>query len=62
MHIDWFFIINDLQRAGIPHEKAAEKVGVTRRTIGSWQSGITEPRYSQGSMLLELHRSVIRTT
>jgi DNA-binding XRE family transcriptional regulator len=60
--IDWFRVITDLQRAGMTHGQQAKEVGVSRRTIANWQQGLCEPSYSRGAGLLEIHRSVARST
>jgi len=62
VRIDWFRIITDLQQAGMTHGQQAKEVGVTRRTITNWRNCICEPPYSRGAALLEVHRSVIRST
>lgn len=62
MTVDWFRVITDLQRASMPHAQIAKEVGVCRMTISNWQQQITEPSYSRGVALLDLHRSVIKST
>jgi len=60
--VDWFRVITQLQRAGMDHGQQARELGVSRRTIGNWQQAICEPSHSKGEALLEIYRSVIRST
>lgn len=60
--VDWFRVIADLQRAGMPHAQIAKEVDVSRPTIINWQSGITEPKFSKGTKLLGVYRSVVGST
>lgn len=60
--VDWFRVIADLQRAGMPHAQIAKEVDVSRMTISNWQVGITEPKYSKGAKLLMVYRSVVGST
>lgn len=60
--IDWFRVITDLQRASMPHAQIAKELGVSRPTIINWQQQISEPRYRHGAALLDLHRSVVKST
>lgn len=62
MIVDWFRVIADLQRAGLDHGQLGRELDVSRRTIGHWQCGIHEPRYSKGVALLEIYRSVVKST
>ena len=60
--VDWFRVIADLQRAGMPHAQIAKEVDVSRMTISNWQVGITEPKYPKGAPLLMVYRSVVGST
>lgn len=60
--VDWFSVINRLQREGLDHGQLAKEVGVTRRTIGNWANQVCEPPHSRGEMLLDILRSVVRST
>jgi hypothetical protein len=60
--VDWFRVICDLQKVGFTHEQIGRDVGVSRRMVGYWRDGYSEPLYSNGSALLALHSSVIKST
>ena len=60
--VDWFQLIMGLQRLGFSHHQIGLEIGVTRRTVGNWQTGYTEPRYSDGSKLICLYRTVKGST
>lgn len=49
--IDWFQVINEISRAGLPMQSIAESIGVARTTLIGWKQG-AEPRHSEGDRLL----------
>lgn len=60
--VDWFRVIVQLQRAGLSQRQIAKEIEVSPRTIRNYQQAICEPSYSKGAALLEIHKSVIRST
>lgn len=59
--VDWFKVISDLQRHGFTHEQIGKDVGVSRRMVGYWRDGYSEPLYSHGAALVCLYRTVIES-
>jgi hypothetical protein len=51
--IDWFQIVVDLGRAGLPTRSVAGQIGVPKATILGWKQG-AEPKHADGERLLEL--------
>lgn len=60
--VDWFMVINRLQREGMDHIQLAKELDVSRRTIYNWANRVCEPAHSKGEALLDIHRSVIKST
>lgn len=55
--IDWFQVINEISRAGIPMQAISESIGVARTTLIGWKQG-AEPRHSEGDRLLTFWTNV----
>lgn len=51
--IDWFRVLVDLNRAGLPTSALEQQLGIPRTTILGWKQG-AEPRYADGESLLDL--------
>lgn len=51
--IDWFRLIDDLARAGVPVSSVAQHMNAPRSTILGWKQG-AEPKYRDGELLLDL--------
>lgn len=56
--VEWPEILLDLRRHGFGVVRVAEALNLPRQTVQSWQDG-TEPRYTNGLMLVRLYLSVI---
>lgn len=52
--VDWFKILTELKGAGISNAEVARRLKVPATTVNSWRYG-TEPNYSDGYRLIELH-------
>ena len=61
MPVDWFQVIIDCNRAGMTCTQISVECQVSIQTICNWRDGYTEPSYSNGTQLLEIHRSVLRS-
>lgn len=55
--IDWFQVITEISRAGLPMHAIAESIGVARTTLIGWKQG-AEPRHSEGDRLLRFWTKV----
>lgn len=62
MPVDWYRVITELNEARMSYRQIARECHVTYQTIGNWRWGVTEPTYSKGERLLEIHRTVIPST
>ena len=63
MTVDWFRVISNLTKHGMSHAQQAIEVGVERRTLDYWANRQhTEPPYSKGVILLEVHEIVTGST
>ncbi|QDY47289.1 hypothetical protein DUW70_01420 [Stenotrophomonas maltophilia] len=51
--IDWFRLLDELARAGVPVSSVAQHMSVPRSTILGWKQG-AEPKYRDGELLLDL--------
>lgn len=51
--IDWFRVLSDLGRGGVPVSSAAQAIGVPKSTVLGWKQG-AEPKFSDGEKLLAL--------
>lgn len=60
--IDWFRVITDLQRSGLSQRQLALEIQVDHKTICNYANGISEPSYSRGCAILDVYRSVIKST
>lgn len=55
VHIDWWRVITDLERAELSHAKVAEAVGMSKGWVAYLKdSPGAEPRHSIGVRLLQL--------
>ena len=59
MVIDWFRVIAEIERAGIPDAEQAKRIGVPRSTLRGWKGG-SEPLYKHGEALLTLYSEVLQ--
>ena len=60
--MNWNKVVTDLQKAGMPIPQQAKEVGVTRKTIDNWSTGVSEPLFSTGTILLDVYRTVCGST
>lgn len=51
--IDWFRLLDDLARAGVPVSSVAMHTRAPRSTILGWKQG-AEPKHRDGELLLDL--------
>lgn len=51
--IDWFRVLADLQRAGVPVKSVATMLRIPRSTMVGWRQG-AEPKFVDGERLLQL--------
>lgn len=56
--IDWFRVLIDLNRAGLPTSAVSQQLAIPLTTILGWKQG-AEPRYADGESLLELWGRVL---
>lgn len=54
---DWFRIIADLDRAGVPNAKLAKLLGHSESTVNRWKQG-SEPKHSDGELIIALHHQL----
>jgi len=51
--VDWFAVLIDLQRQGIPTSSVASLLAIPKSTILGWKQG-AEPRHRDGERLIDL--------
>lgn len=51
--INWFDILNDLNRSGISGREVARRLNVSASTVILWKNGST-PSYDRGVRLIEM--------
>ncbi len=51
--IDWFQVLTDLARAGVPVSAVAPAIRVPKSTILGWKQG-AEPKFTDGEKLVAL--------
>lgn len=51
--IDWFQVLTDLARAGVPVASAALAIRVPKSTVLGWKQG-AEPKFTDGERLVAL--------
>lgn len=51
--IDWFQVLTDLARAGVPVASVATAIRVPKSTILGWKQG-AEPKFTDGERLVAL--------
>lgn len=51
IRIDWFRVITDLGRCGIPSQLIADSIGVAKSTLLGWKQG-AEPKHGDGEKLV----------
>lgn len=51
--IDWFRVLDDLRRHGLPNAQVAKRIGVPTTTLLGWKQG-AEPKHTDGELLLDL--------
>lgn len=56
--VDWFKVLNGLNRAGYTMQKIADEIDVAKSTLLGWKQG-SELRHSTGEALIELSSSVL---
>jgi len=49
--VDWFAILNELNRAGFPNTRVAAATAIPRQTLCGYKSG-AEPRHQDGETLI----------
>ncbi|UWX04609.1 hypothetical protein H1235_07960 [Pseudoxanthomonas sp. NC8] len=50
--IDWFRVLADLQRAGVPMQSLSRLLHIPYSTIAGWRQG-SEPKFIDGERLLQ---------
>lgn len=51
--VDWFQVLTDLQRAGVPGASVAQHLRVPHSTVHGWKQG-AEPKHVDGELLIDL--------
>lgn len=51
--IEWFRVISDITRAGIPMMQIAKELGVSKSAVFGWKQG-AEPKHGDGESLVAL--------
>lgn len=59
--IDCFRLLADLSEAGISNAEVARRLGKHKTTIFTWKEGISEPGYSDGLRLIQIHAYVMQS-
>lgn len=57
--IDWFQVLVDLGRCGVPASSAAAAIGIPKSTVQGWKQG-AEPKFTDGEKLLSLWAGITR--
>jgi hypothetical protein len=52
--VDWFQVLEDLRRAGIPVASVAAQIRVPKATVMGWKNTGAEPKYADGERLVDL--------
>lgn len=55
--VDWFRLLADLQGFGWSNAEVARALNIPQQTLARWKGG-SEPGYSAGRLLVELHALV----
>jgi len=59
--IDWFQVLTDLARAGVPVSAVAPAIRVPKSTILGWKQG-AEPKFTDGERLVALWLGITART
>lgn len=51
--VDWFTVLLDLQRAGLPAMQVSQSTSIPKSTILGWKQG-AEPKYADGEKIVKL--------
>jgi len=51
--VDWFQVLEDLRRAGLPCSAVAKHLRVPHSTVHGWKMGV-EPKHVDGELLVDL--------
>ncbi|MCS4235058.1 hypothetical protein [Stenotrophomonas sp. BIGb0135] len=51
--IDWFQILADLNRLGVPVSSVSQQTQIPKSTILGWKQG-AEPKHADGELLMDL--------
>ncbi|TDB26701.1 hypothetical protein ATCM_02995 [Stenotrophomonas sp. ATCM1_4] len=51
--VDWFQVLVDLGRCGVPASSAAAAIGISKTTVWGWKQG-AEPKFADGEKLVAL--------
>ncbi|MPS36016.1 hypothetical protein [Stenotrophomonas acidaminiphila] len=51
--VDWFQVLVDLGRCGVPASSAAAAIGIPKSTVQGWKQG-AEPKFADGEKLVAL--------
>lgn len=51
--VDWFQVLVDLGRCGVPASSAAAAIGIPKSTVQGWKQG-AEPKFTDGEKLVAL--------
>lgn len=51
--IDWFQILTDLNRLGVPVSSVSQQTRIPKSTILGWKQG-AEPKHADGELLIDL--------
>ena len=62
MSIDWQRILFDISRSGFSLPRLSEKIGKSRGWARDICRNNTEPKYSDGQKILEIHRKLFDNT
>ena len=52
--VDWFQVLTDLQRQGLPSNQVANVIGVPHSTVIGWKNQGAEPKFADGDRLVDL--------
>jgi len=56
--VDWFRVLEDLNRSGWSHYRISAAIGVPRVRVIGWKNQAHEPKYGDGERLLTLWAQV----
>lgn len=52
--VDWFQVLTDLRRHGLPSLHVSRTIGVPHSTVIGWKNEGAEPKFADGERLVDL--------